>query len=181
MYKESEKMKIKKIFGLVSIASLGILMTACSKSGQNESIYGRDMLDLNAITKEDYKEKIKNKVEAITVFKDETVYQTDETRGIIVTYDDTNYYVYNLKLENKKIITLQKEYVSNISLYDTNEYIYIRHKTADSVGNYAYSAYLFDGTILLDNVICTSTISASLDRQESILCGLNEYKYIKVK
>ena len=47
-------MKIKKIFGLVSICSLAVLMTACGSSSKNDGILDKDYISLNAVTKDEY-------------------------------------------------------------------------------------------------------------------------------
>lgn len=137
-------MKIKKIFGLATIASLAILMTACGKP-KNETIFNASFFDQEAIKLEDYENETKAKKEVVEISNKLTYYAYQG--GIFIGYDDTFYHIYNLSMEGKEILTVNVSDVTNISIDQNYYYIAIRYDYNDD-NDYAYEFYNFAGDLL---------------------------------
>jgi len=168
-------MKIKKIFGLVSIASLAVLMTACGKT-KNETIFDSKIFSLIDQDKADYKKETASKKKVVTVFENENVYQA--AGSIYITEDFSNYYVYNIELEEKKILTIEKSGVYNIE-YSTSRQTIIVTFDENSNGNYGYEAYMLDGTKLFDKVYCPIGLSCTSRQMNTY--DISEFESIKPK
>ena len=139
-------MKIKKIFSVASIASLAILMSACSKNVKKESLYNADYFSNEAISISDYKDSIKQK--EITLIASGKTYR--ELKGNILVLQDTDkYYFYNLKLEGKELFSVTKSDVYTYTINADSESIQIRYY-ANEDGDYAYELYSFEGNVLFE-------------------------------
>ena len=147
-------MKIKKVFSLFSVCSLAVLMTACGKSSKNDGILDVDLYNMRSVTKEEYIDENKADKEIVKVFENQKINSSYSSldNGIVTTYDDDNYYIYNLKLGGKKITELKKEDVYSISYttsYNT-AYILIRFNV-DDAGKTRWVVYLPDGKCMHDS------------------------------
>lgn len=147
-------MKIKKIFGLFSVCSLAVLMTACGKSSKNDGILDVDYYNVKAITKEEYIDENKADKEVNVVFAAQKISDSysSMSNGIVTTYDDDNYYIYNLKLGGLKIAEFKKDDIYSISCATTysTAYIKIRFKT-DDAGKTRWVVYLVNGRCIHDS------------------------------
>ena len=167
-------MKIKKVFALASIASLAILMSACGNKKKNATIFDADFFDLLDQDITDYKKENEAKKKVVKVFENEKVY--DHSGAIYITEDSSNYYVYNLELEEKKIITLEKSGIDNIEINSQRYTIIVRYEK-NANNNYAYEAYLLDGTKLFDKVYCAYNLAYSSGEGGTI--HISEFEKIK--
>lgn len=166
-------MKIKKIFGLASIYSLAILMTACGKNTKNDGFLDSDFYREVATKKEDYVEKNKTKKDAIKVFENQTINTTysKTEAGIIVTSDSRKYYIYNLKLkdDNKKILEVNKDDVYSISVKTGDYYgkwiLVTFNKNSKNL--YGYAAYMLNGKTLLEKTYVTSAPNSYYNTSKS--------------
>ena len=145
-------MKIKKIFSAVTIASLAMLMCACSKNVKKESLHNADYFDLEAISLSDYKENIRQK-QIIEVASDKE-YRTINN-GILVLQDTDKYYFYNLKGNGEEIITVNRDEVYDYSIFNNYGVIQIRYNANEDL-NYAYELYSFEGKNLFEKTYVNS-------------------------
>ena len=102
------------------------------------------------------------KKQAFKVFENQVIYKEALDRGIVITYDDDYYYVYNIRLENPKILEFSRDEVSDIYAYgnSSNEYIYVKYKKTDELNN-GVALYMLDGQCLLEKTdINTFSITA---------------------
>ena len=148
-------MKIKKIFGLVSICSLAVLMTACGSSSKNDGILDKDYISLNAVTKNEYIDENKADKEVELVFSDKKIMNNYSylNGGIVTAYDDDKYYVYNLNLGGKQIFEGNITDIANIRVNVThgNYLANIRVKYNQTEAGYTRCAiYLPDGNCISD-------------------------------
>lgn len=148
-------MKIKKIFGLVSICSLAVLMTACGKSSKNDGVLDSEYISLNAVTKDEYIDENKAYKEIVSVISNQKIMNSYSwlDGGILTTYDDDKYYIYNLKLGGKKIFEANKDEIANIKVLNLNNEVFqnIRVKYVENESGYTRCAvYLADGRCLSD-------------------------------
>ena len=141
-------MKIKKVFSFLTVASLAVLMTACGKkTTKNESIIDNELLDLFSISADEAFETSKSNTTIGKVFEGKSM--RDSRDGIFLTYDNDNYYVYNIALEkgSELILTVAKTDIYNISI---NKGAVLIQYNANEQGYRSYEIYLFDGTKILD-------------------------------
>lgn len=165
-------MKIKKIFSLVSVASLAVLMTACGNA-KKDGILDTDTFISDAVKIEDYKEQSKAKKEVVKIFENQKVVSSysNVERGIYITYDDDKYYVYNLFLENPKILEFNKEDVTSVVYYSmNNNYILVNYKAVDD--KYSYACYMPDGKCILEKTELTSTPTVTYQEEFDVRKGL---------
>ncbi|MBP5445534.1 MAG: hypothetical protein J6Y28_05100 [Acholeplasmatales bacterium] len=134
-------MKIKRIFGLASICSLAVLMTACGKKSENENLVNKDILSSYSTPLSELKESFKPKTKVVTVFEDKQIVKSEGY--MVIAEDDDKYYVYNLKLEDKLVLTLEKEDMTSISIEDD---LIICEYPTNELGDEGYAAYFLDGT-----------------------------------
>lgn len=161
-------MKIKKLFGLATVASLGLLMTACGKTKKNASILNDDYFDTFAIDLAEYKEGMKKKgsVEEICSDKEYVAYNNN----IYIARDTDKYYFYNLSLEGKLLFAIDRADYSSYSISSDYGCIRITYKT-NADGDYGYAYYAFDGTELLAKTYCRFAPSVSYNSGETYMDG----------
>lgn len=173
-------MKIKKIFGLASICSLAVLMTACGNSTKNDGSYDSEIYKEVAISKEEYINKNKAKKEVVKVFENQKIYSRNENYGIVVTYDDDKYYVYNLNIkeDNKKILEFTKSEINGITISSGSYYLLVKYLQNDD-SQYGYAIHTFDGKVILEKTYLNSTPSIQLQSNSELMLGLYDSLYYK--
>jgi len=142
-------MKIKKIFGLVTVASLAVLMTACGKKAKNESVMNEDFVSSYSISMDDLKESMKAK-KLETIFSDKEY--VDDSEEVIIVKDSTNYYVYNMILEEQLVLTLPITDITDVSI-DYNVIMVVYDTNSD--GDSAKELYLPNGKCILSKTYCS--------------------------
>ena len=158
-------MKIKKIFGLATVASLALLMTACGKTKGNETILDEDYFNIKAVDLASYKESIqtKTKIEELCKDKKYVGYQG----SILVLKDENKYYFYNLALDGKCVVEVDYSDYYGYNIYQDYGYIKITYKTNEDY-DYGYALYTYDGKCILEKTYCSSNISVSKNYEPSM-------------
>lgn len=169
-------MKIKKFFGLVSIASLAVLMSACGNKKKNETVFDSKFFSQLDQDIADYKEENASKKKAVTVFENETIYAN--SGSIYITEDLNNYYIYNLELDDKKIITLEKSDIDGININTQYSLIVVSYNK-NANGYYGYEAYLFNGKQVLEKAYCLYDLSISSSGTSSY--SISQFESYRVK
>ncbi len=168
-------MKIKKIFGLVTVASLAVLMTACGKSTKNESIIDDDVISMSSISMADFKASMNAKtVEKIC----SGVTYIDNDNELYIAKDDSKYYVYNFNMENKLVLTLEDTDIDDIVI-GNHAFVVIYDANAD--GDTGYALYLPNGKCLVEKTYVTDSDINKAGKNEISMGFFSEVEYTKYR